>query len=345
MAGLPPVAGGPGGDADPLAAELGDNVLAGVAGQGQGQNVGRVRRAHKTQIRYGPQLLPGVGLAGLHAGPALLQARQPQLHGPGESGDLGRGLGARPQPPLLAAAKEQGQGVFRPAADVQRAGALGPPHLVGGDDRVVRAQSSGRKGDLQKALDRVGVEQGRPVPEQGGDLLHREPCAGLVVHQHHAHQGRVLPQGRSHLLRRDPAVRAGAQIGGRAALPLQLLHALEHPAVLYGGGDDVAAHPAVLVQSRPDGPVVPLRAAGGEEKLLRPAPQGPGDHRPVPVQPLPGGPAGLVLGGGVGEVLRHHLHHGLGGLGGDGGGGGVIQVVHRNSPTRNFPCPGAGNVI
>ena len=47
----------------------------------------------------------------------------------------------------------------------------------------------------REALDRVGVQQGGTVRQQGGNLLHRKPRPGLVVDQHDADQGRVLPQG------------------------------------------------------------------------------------------------------------------------------------------------------
>ena len=54
------------------------------------------------------------------------------------------------------------------------------------------------------------MEQGGLVPQEGGDLLHRKAGSGLVVDQHDADQGGVLPEGTRHLG------------GGDAAAPVRL---------------------------------------------------------------------------------------------------------------------------
>ena len=78
-------------------------------------------------------------------------------------------------------------------------------------------------------------------------------------------------------------------------------------------GNDVLPHAAVLVQRRPDGPVVALRAAGGEKQLLGLAAQRSGDGFPATVRQGFGLPAQGVLGGGVAVSFRKDLHHCLSG--------------------------------
>ena len=61
MAGLALVAGGPGGDADALGSQVVDDVLAGPARQGDGQDMGGRPRPHGNHVRDIEQFLPGVG--------------------------------------------------------------------------------------------------------------------------------------------------------------------------------------------------------------------------------------------------------------------------------------------
>ena len=220
----------------------------------------------------------------------------PVTGGPGGNTDA---LGVQLADNVLAGVSRKGDGQDMgrvPLAGVQCANPLGPANLMGGECDIVRAEGFHGEGYLQKPLHGVGMEQGGAVLKQGGNLLHRETDAGLVVDQHDADQGRVLPEGGQHLPRRDAPRAVGPHIGDRAALLLQPLDALEHRAVLHGGGDNVAAYPAVLVEGGADGPVIPLRAAGSEKKLLRGAPQGPGNNGPAPVHQILGPAAQLVLG-------------------------------------------------
>ena len=90
----------------------------------------------------------------------VLQMVPTQLHRFGETRDLGGGLRAGAQAHFLTAAGQQGPGIPNPGADIKSADALGGADLVAGDGDEVRSQSFGREGDFQKALDRVGVEQG-----------------------------------------------------------------------------------------------------------------------------------------------------------------------------------------
>ena len=130
----------------------------------------------------------------------------------------------------------------------------------------------------------------------------------------------------------------GMEVGDLIALQFQGLAGLQHGGVFHGGGDDVLALVAAMVDGQLNGPVVPFRAAGGEVDLVGLAAQGGGYHRPV-VGHLFGGPdAQVVEGGGVAKVLGHHPQSGLGGLGQHPGGGGVVQIngVHRKNPLSGW---------
>ena len=188
------------------------------------------------------------------------------------------------------------------------------------------------------------MEKSRPSLQGCGHLFHREADAVLIVHQHHGHQDGVLSDRREDLFRRNAAGAVGLHQGDLIAFLLQGLEALKDGAVLHGGGNDVLAHPAVLPEGGANGPVVPLGAAGGEEKLLGLGPQGRRHRGAAVLHQVPGRPAQGILGGGVAEILgqycRHHFRH----RDGYRGGGGVIQIVHRGLLIRRQNCalPGRG---
>ena len=236
---------------------------------------------------------------------------------------------------LLLAAGQQGLGVLYPLADVQGADALGAADLVGGDGDEIRPQGSGGEGDLQKALDGVGVQQGLGVlrRQAPGDVGDGVDISQFVIHQHAGHQRRIRPDGVQYLLRSDGAVLGRSQVGDLVPLPLHPAAGLQHGAVLHGGGDDVASHVAVLPAGGGDGPVVRLRAAGGEEQLPGVTAQGAGDgtapgfHPALHLQPHG------ILGAGVAELPGEHLVHGIRHRPGDGRGGGVVQIDHMEKPS------------
>ena len=260
----------------------------------------------------------------------LRQILLPQGHGPGKARDLGGGLGAGPQAPLLTAAGQQGPQIPQLRCGIQSAGAFWPADLVGGQAHQIHPPAHRIAGDLQKALHRIAVQQGAAVflPQQAGHLLHREDAARLIVYQHHAHQHRVLPQGLGHLLRRHMAGFVRGQVRHLVPLLLQQLTRLQHGAVLHGGGDDVLAGVASLPDGGLYGPVIRFRAAGGEIQALRRAVQRTGDHG-APIlhgffHLLPRG----ILGGGIAEVMGQHVVHGVSHGGGYRRGGGIIQIDH-----------------
>ena len=203
---------------------------------------------------------------------------------------------------------------------------------MAGEGDEVCPQSFGGEGDLQKALDRVGVEQRLVVDgfQPSGNVRNGVDIAQLIVHHHDGHQRRVRPHGGENRFGGNIAVLVRQELGDLPALLLQLLAAVENGVVLHGGGDNVAAHMAVLPAGGGDSPVVRLRAAGGEEQLLGFAANGPGDDRPPVLYPAVHLLAQGILGAGIAELLRQHGIHSVRHFLGDRRGGGVIQINHKN---------------
>ena len=140
-------------------------------------------------------LLQGYGVKGLQMGPVPLPALQAQLRRPGKAHDLGRGLGAGAEAPLLPPARQKGPGIPHPGADVQGPDALGPADLVGGNRYKIRPQGPGGEGP--QALHRVGVEEGLGISggKAPGDVRNGVHGPQLVVHQHDGDGGGVGPDG------------------------------------------------------------------------------------------------------------------------------------------------------
>ena len=176
----------------------------------------------------------------------------------------------------------------------------------------------------------------RLLMDQSGRLGHRQDGAQLVVHQHHGHQHRVRPQGPLQVVQGDIPRPVGLEIGDLIPLPLQGLAGLQHGGVLIGGGDDVLSGAAAQLHRPLDGPVVPLGAAGGKEKLLRPAPQAGGNLGPVVLHRLRRLGTQGVPGGGIPPPLGHGLHRRLDGLRPHGGGGRVVKIVDQTPSPRNI---------
>ena len=285
-------------------------------------------------------------LPGGHAADALVPTRQPQLTGGAEGGDLGHGLGTGPASVFLAAAQNQGLKA-QSRADIQGADALGRVDLVAADADHVGPQGPGRKGDLQKSLHRVGVQQGLgagalQLPSHGGDVRHG---AGLVVDQHQGDEDGVRPQSLPHRLHRDGPGGIRLQPGHFKAPALQLVQGFAHRVMLHQGADHVPALALHGFRPLEDGPVVALRAAGGEDQLLALAAQGRGHLPTALIQQLFCLPAHRVGGVGVAVYLRHGPQGGLGRLGADLRGGGIVQIMfHRKPPLAAGP-PGPRGAI
>ena len=181
---------------------------------------------------------------------------------------------------------------------------------------------------------------GRQAPGDAGDGV---DVPQLIVHQHTGHQRRIRPDGGEHLLRGDGAVLGRGQVGDFVPLPLHPPAAFQHRAVLHGGGDDVFPDMAVLPAGGGDGPVVRLRAAGGEEQLPGITVQGAGDGAAPGLHPaLHLQPQG-ILGAGIAELLRQHLIHSVRHRPGHGGGGGVVQIDHERISPYSWALPNDEN--
>ena len=86
----------------------------------------------------------------------------------------------------------------------------------------------------------------------------------LIIDHHHRYQEGVLPQRGLKGIRTDASILIRLKVCDLEALRFQLLHTAEYSRMFNGGGDDVLARVAVLVQGGADGPVVAFAAAGGD---------------------------------------------------------------------------------
>ena len=97
----------------------------------------------------------------------------------------------------------------------------------------------------------------------------RHDRARLVVDHHDGDENGIGPEGLFQFLDCNIAVVVRLQICDLEALCFQLLHGVQDGVVLHGGGDDVVPALAEPLSSGEDGPVVRLRAAGGEKDAVR----------------------------------------------------------------------------
>ena len=208
---------------------------------------------------------------------------------------------------------------------------------MGGDGNKVCAERARTKRDLEKALHGVGVEQRvrADAVRQPRHALNGHDRAGFVVHHHDADEDRIRPEGCLQSLEAHAALRVRLQIGDGKALPLQLLHGMEHSVVLHGGRDDMAAALAQPLGGGENGPVVGLRAAGGEKDALRLRAHGLGDILPGRAQQPGRLDAEPVHGAGIAPAGRQRIVHGRNGLGAGPGRGGVVKIDHVAS-SRNI---------
>ena len=123
----------------------------------------------------------------------------------------------------------------------------------------------------------------------------------------------------------------GLQICDLEALRFQLLHGVQDSVVLHGGRDDVAAALAETLGGGKNGPVVGLRAAGGEKHPVGLCAEGGGDRLPRLPQTVGGVNAervdGRRIAPAVCERLCHSPHTGRTGL----RRGGIIEIDHSKT--------------
>lgn len=134
--------------------------------------MGRVPWGDHRQARAPPlEGLQGIGFQVCQRGGVLLHPLPAQGRGGSQGGNLGGGLRTRAKAPLLSAPPDQGN---RPKAlaEIEGTGPLHGANLVAADGEQIHPQPLRGEGNLQKALDRVGVEQGCRLlpPEQLGRL-------------------------------------------------------------------------------------------------------------------------------------------------------------------------------
>ena len=261
-----------------------------------------------------------------------LEGGGPRGTGGGKAEDGGSSLSAGAEAVLLTAAHEVGGEGLQPRADVQRSRALGPVYLVAGNTDQVRAQGLRLEGDLQEALDRVGVEDrvGAELVDQLRHLTDGHHRSGLIVDHHHGHQEGILPQGGLQLRQRHPALGVGLKVGHLEALHFQLLHGVEDRVVLHTGRDDVLFLLAEPPGSAEQRPVVGLGAAGGEKYPVRLRTHGSRHLHPGGPQLLRHVNAEPIQRAGIAPVLCQCQSHRLHSLGTGLRGGGIVQINHKN---------------
>ena len=167
---------------------------------------------------------------------------------------------------------------------------------------------------------------------QLADFLHRHDDAGFVAYLHHANQRRLRSQ---HAFQRGQVHRAAGKERdfprSHAIARLSLQAGIFHRLVL-GGGIEHLARMMHGGQAAPDGQVIALGAAGGEDHVffLRMERGGYGAARIR--QRVLGPHGGRIKRGRVMKRLRHALRHGLHGLGAGTGGRAVVQIhLHAHS--------------
>ena len=158
----------------------------------------------------------------------------------------------------------------RPVPDVERADALRPLELVGGERDEVRAERLDIEVHVRRCLDRVHVEEEALAgPDACRDLGDRLDRADLVVREHDADQDRPVREGRLDLVRIDPAVPVHRHLDDLEAELLEVAQRVADGVVLDGGGDDAVAAGLAGPGRALEGEVVRLGAAGGEHDLAR----------------------------------------------------------------------------
>ena len=178
----------------------------------------------------------------------------------------------------------------------------------------------------------------------GGDVVHREEHARLVVRKHHGDDGRVVAERGLQLAQVQRAVRLDRQPRHLHALLLELLAMLERGGMLDARGHDVPLA-GLRRQRAVEGGVRRLRAAACEDDLpcLR-ADQ----RRDRPARLLKGimrRPAETVRAGGVAPLLAQERLHRREHLRGDPGGGVVVEIAEAFGGHGGGPRTGERGVL
>ena len=142
------------------------------------------------RLQRRPQLVAELG----DASSVVCELVRGEAGGGAEADDARHVLGPGPQTAFLAGPDDERR-ERRAPPDVEGADALWAVALVGRDRQQVHAQVVDRDGDLADRLGGVGVDD-RPVgPGVGGELGDGHQGAGLVLGEHHGHEGHVIAEG------------------------------------------------------------------------------------------------------------------------------------------------------
>ena len=133
------------------------------------------------------------------------------------------------------------------------------------------------------------------------------------------------------LVERDASVAVDAEADDLAPAALQPGAGAGRRRVLDGGGDEPSV-PLQRLENAADGEVVRLRATGGEEDLLRVAPERGGDLLSRAGDGVPGADAVGVGARRVSEVLAKERQHRVDDLGEEGSRRVVVQVDGVHEP-------------
>ena len=198
------------------------------------------------------------------------------------------------------------------------------------DGDQIRTECPRPKRHFEKALHRVGMEQGvRTEPmRQLRHGLNGHDRARFVIHHHDAHKDRVRTQRRLQALHTDAPEGIRLQISHFKAALLQLLHRVQDGVMLHGGSDEVLPALAEAFGRGKNRPVVRLRAAGGKKHAVRLRAERLRDGLPcVPQQPRRVD-AEAVLRARVAPIGRQSFCDRLNRLRAGVGRSGVIQIDH-----------------
>jgi hypothetical protein len=202
--------------------------------------------------------------------------------------------------------------------------------LVSAEAHEVDAKGGEVDSELAQRLDGVAVDKDARVAgarrlDDGADVL---DGAHLVVGEHHGEEDGVRPDGGGHLLRVDPAkaVAADRRDLGSTGL-VQRLDSGQDGLVLDGRDHQVApSFSAPAFEDPPDGEVVSLRAAPGEDDLPRGALDRRGDTVARCIDGRASAPAEPVDRRRVAESLPEPREHRRPNRRVQGRGGRVVQV-------------------
>ena len=154
------------------------------------------------------------------------------------------------------------------AADIQRSDAFGCVTLVAGDGEQIDPQDVDGDLDLTDCLGGVRMGDDPGPSRRGSGRRDRHDRPSFVLRQHDRQQRYVGVQRLDHGVGVDGSAGRDRQAGYRPSLGFQEVARARRGWVLDLGGDDAAPAGICSNSAAPNGKVVGLSAAGGEDDLL-----------------------------------------------------------------------------